>query len=227
MAPIKSILLMASILARSVFALPTQHCEIDKLENQYDEPLNVTEYQKLMRRQMEDKNMVFVADGEIQTYAWYPDSDWKDEPKPTAPPAFTKLWDSVVEASCNPTRCGKDIGTVTAVAWTTYSQRKIEMYLDGLFAPDMRDNLFSLLRQAFDKAVTRNWVKDEVEEWGPRNLQAYIVGGNHLRSVLQVKGEDEGGCGEVVGRINAFGGLVHPFFGLVEALCDTFNPADD
>ena len=98
------------------------------------------------------------------------------------------------------------------------------MYLEGAFAPNMRDGLFSLLRQAFDRAVVRNWVGDQVEEWGPKDMDAYIVGNNHLRSVLKVKGEEEGGCGEVVSRINAFGGLVHPFFGLVEAICAEVNP---
>ncbi|KAM0710354.1 hypothetical protein Q7P35_002716 [Cladosporium inversicolor] len=222
----KFLILAASILARSSFALPTKQFDIDILDDHNDIPLNVTN-SRMMRRQQEDRNLVFVAPGEIQTYAWYPARDFRDSERPTAPPGFTELWDNVVEASCNPTRCGRDIGKVTAQAWTTYSQRRIEMYLEGTFAPDMRDNLFSLLRQAFDRAVTRNWAGDEVEEWGPRDMDAYIVGNNHLRSVLKVKGEDEGGCGEVVDRINALGGLIHPFFGLVEAICAAANPAED
>lgn len=227
MAPFKFLLLAASILARSTFALPTEQFDIDTPDDHNDIPLNVTNY-RMMRRQQEDKNMVFVAPGEIQTYARYPTYRFKNgETRPTAPPAFTTLWDSVVEASCNPTRCGRDIGKVSAVAWVGYNQHRIEMYLEGTFAPDMRDNLFSLLRQAFDRAVVRNWVGDEVEEWGPRDMDAYIVGNNHLRSVLKEQGEDEGGCGEVVNRINALGGLIHPFFGLVEAICTAANPAED
>jgi hypothetical protein len=55
--------------------------------------------------------------------------------------------------------------------------------------------------------------EDEIEEWGPKNMDACIVGNNHPRSVLRVKGEGEEGCGEVVDRVNALGGLVHLFFG--------------
>jgi hypothetical protein len=191
MVPFKYFLLAASILARSSFALPTEQFDIDTTDNHNDIPLNVTNY-RMMRRQQEDKNMVFVAPGEIQTFARSPLYDFKDgETRPTAPPAFTELWDSVVEASCNPTRCGRDIGKVSAVAWVGYNQHRIEMYLEGTFAPGMRDNLFSLLRQAFDRAVVRNWVDNEVEEWGPRDMDAYIVGNNHLRSVLREQGEDE------------------------------------
>jgi hypothetical protein len=227
MAPFKLLLLAASIFARSSSALPTEQFDIDTSNGHNEIPLNVTNH-RMMRRQQEDRNLVFVAPGEIQTYARYPLYRFKNgETRPTAPPAFTTLWDGVVEASCNPTRCGRDIGKVSAVAWVGYNQHRIEMYLEGTFAPDMRDNLFSLLRQAFDRAVVRNWVDDEVEEWGPRDMDAYIVGNNHMRSVLKIQGEDEGGCGEVVDRINALGGLVHPFFGLVEAICEAANPADD
>jgi len=227
MAPFKFLLLATSIFTRSAFAFPTEQVDIDTLNVRNEIPLNVTNY-RMMKRQEEDRNLVFVSPGEVQTFARYPDYQFKDgETKPTAPPAFTTLWDSVVEASCNPTRCGRDIGKVSAVAWVGYNQRRIEMYLDGTFAPDKRDDLFSLLRQAFDKAVVRNWAGDEVEEWGPKDMDAYVVGNNHLRSVLKVQGEYEGGCGEVVDRINSLGGLISPIFGLVEAICSMANPADD
>lgn len=99
MAPFKFLLLAAPILARSAFALPTEHFDIDIVDDHNDIPLNVTNY-RMMRRQQEDKNMVFVSPGEIQTYACYPDQNFKDgEIKPAAPPAFTTLWDSVVAAS--------------------------------------------------------------------------------------------------------------------------------
>lgn len=158
MAPF-NFLFAASILARCAFALPTEHFDVNIPDDSNAIPLNVTNY-RIMKRQEEDRNLVWVSPSEIQTYAWYPARDLKDGIGPTAPPAFTKLWDNVVEASCNPTRCGKDIGTVTAQGYTTYSRYRIEMYLEGTFAPNMRDGLFSWLRQAFDRAVVRNWVGD-------------------------------------------------------------------
>lgn len=65
MAPFKFIFLAASILARSSFALPTEQFDIDTLDDHNDIPLNVTNH-RMMRRQQEDRNLVFVAPGEIR-----------------------------------------------------------------------------------------------------------------------------------------------------------------
>lgn len=70
-----SFLFAISILARCAFALRTEHFDVNIPDDNNAIPLNFTNY-RMMKRQEEDMNLVWVSPGEIQTYAWYPARDF-------------------------------------------------------------------------------------------------------------------------------------------------------
>jgi hypothetical protein len=148
----------------------------------------------------------------------------KGEERPVSPPTFTNLWESVVAASCNSLECGKHIGKASTRQYMDRPQPNLEMWLEGDYWEEaLRDEMVAVLRQAFDRAVVREYADNgyQMYEWGPKDLFAVRKTGQSLRLVLRTQNESEDGCGDIVSRILEMGELVSPLFGLVSVACAT------
>ena len=153
----------------------------------------------------------------------------KGETHPISPPTFSNLWNDVVAASCNDAECGEHIGKATTQRHMHMSQGgTLEMWLEGTFwGEQVRDALVDVLRQAFDRAVVREFHHSEsaMYEWGPKDLFVIRRSNEYaydtMRMVLRTKSESEDGCGDIASRILELGGLISPLFGLVSVACAT------
>lgn len=148
----------------------------------------------------------------------------KDEVMPLSPPGFTNLWNDVVTASCNIIECGSHVGKAKTAQYFNSRPGTLNMWLEGDYWNEtIRDEMVAVLRQAFDKAVVREYfnVDYAMYEWGPKDLFARHKGGDSLRMVMRTESESEDGCGDIVSRILELGGLVSPLFGIVSVGCAT------
>lgn len=149
----------------------------------------------------------------------------KDEVMPLSPPGFTNLWNDVVAASCNIIECGSHVGKAKTAQYFGGSPGTLNMWLEGDYWDEtIRDEMVAVLRQAFDKAVVREYYERNdysMYEWGPKDLFARHKGGDSLRMVMRTTSESEDGCGDIVSRILELGGLVSPLFGVVSVGCAT------
>lgn len=181
-----------------------------------------TDCNALEARQEGDSMRVLVYEDSIMTWA-----NWNNingEELPISPPAFTELWNSVVEASCNELECGEHIGIAKAEQYHRGPPQTLHMWLEcSFYDVERRDPLVALLRQAFDRAVVREWEDSGLAmgEWGPKDMCTKAENGDHLRFVLRTKTESEEGCGDIISRILAMGELVSPVFGVVNIACGT------
>lgn len=190
-------------------------------------PKRSTDCKALSAREEDTPVKVKVYENSVMTFGeWY--NMKKDEVIPLSPPTFTNLWNDVVAASCNDVECGEHLGKAKTPQHMGGIQGTLEMWLEGVFWDEAtRDGLVDILRQAFDKAIVREYVENgwQMYEWGPKDLfvirRSNQYSNDHLRMVLRTKSESEDGCGDIISRILELGGLVSPLFGLVSVACAT------
>jgi hypothetical protein len=190
-------------------------------------PKRSTDCKALSAREDDSDVKVKVYENSVMTFGqWF--NLKKGETHPISPPTFTNLWDDVVAASCNDAECGEHIGKATTQQHMHMSQGTLEMWLGGTFwGEEIRDGLVDVLRQAFDKAVVRefHYSGSAMYEWGPKDLFAIRRSNEYaydtMRMVLRTKRESEDGCGDIASRILELGGLISPLFGLVSVACAT------
>lgn len=147
----------------------------------------------------------------------------KDEPIPISPPTFTNLWNDVVAASCNELECSEEIGKASTRQHMS-GTGTLDMWLEGKhWNAQLRDEMVEVLRQAFDRAVVREYSDNgfQMYEWGPKDLFALRKNGQYLRMTMRTRSESEEGCGDIVSRILELGGLISPLFGLISVACAT------
>ena len=100
----------------------------------------------------------------------------KDEVMPLSPPGFTNLWNDVVAASCNIIECGSRVGKAKTAQYFQGVPGTLNMWLEGDYWDEtIRDEMVAVLRQAFDKAVVREYYERNdysMYEWGPKDLFA-------------------------------------------------------
>jgi hypothetical protein len=191
-------------------------------------PKRSTDCKALSAREDDSDVKVKVYENSVVTFGqWF--NLKKDESHPISPPTFSNLWNNVVAASCNDAECGEHIGKTTTQQHMHMSQSgTLEMWLEGTFwGEEVRDALVDVLRQAFDRAVVREYSDNgfQMYEWGPKDLFVIRRSNEYaydtMRMVLRTKSESEDGCGDIASRILELGGLISPLFGLVSVACAT------
>lgn len=212
------------------FSLPNRHAsDLPKRSTDCNLslPKRSTDCKALSAREDDTNAKVKVYENSVVTFGqWF--NLKKDETIPISPPTFTTLWDNVVAASCNDAECGEHIGKTKTQQHMHMSQGTLEMWLEGTFwGEEVRDALVDVLRQAFDRAVVREYSDNgyQMYEWGPKDLFVIRKSNEYaydtMRMVLRTKGESEDGCGDIASRILELGGLISPLFGLVSVACAT------
>jgi len=190
-------------------------------------PKRSTDCKALSAREDDTDVKVKVYENSVMTFGqWF--NMKKGETHPISPPTFTNLWNDVVAASCNDAECGEHIGKAKTQQHMHMSQGTLEMWLEGTFwGEEVRDALVDVLRQAFDRAVVREFHHSgsAMYEWGPKDLFVIRRSNEYaydtMRMVLRTKRESEDGCGDIASRILELGGLISPLFGLVSVACAT------
>jgi hypothetical protein len=190
-------------------------------------PKRSTDCKALSAREDDSNVKVKVYENSVVTMGHWGNLK-KDEAIPISPPTFSNLWNAVVAASCNDAECGEHIGKTKTRQHMAMSQGTLEMWLEGTFwGEEVRDALVDVLRQAFDRAVVREYSDNgfQMYEWGPKDLFVIRKSNEYaydtMRMVLRTKGESEDGCGDIASRILELGGLISPLFGLVSVACAT------
>jgi hypothetical protein len=188
-------------------------------------PKRSTDCKALSARQDDSNVKVKVYDNSVMTFGHWGNLD-KGESHPISPPTFTNLWNDVVAASCNDAECGDHIGKAKTPQHMGMSQGTLEMWLEGTFwGEEVRDGLVDVLRQAFDRAVVREYSDNgfQMYEWGPKDLFVIRKSNEYaydtMRMFIRTRQESEDGCGDIISRILELGGLVSPLFGLVSVAC--------
>lgn len=212
------------------YSLPNRHASnIPKrsMDCGLNLPKRSTDCKALSTREDDTDVKVKVYENSVMTFGEWPNLK-KGETHPISPPTFTNLWNDVVAASCNDAEYGKHIGKAKTPQHMGGIQGTLEMWLEGTFwGEEVRDGLVDVLRQAFDRAVVREFHHSgkAMYEWGPKDLFVIRRSNEYaydtMRMILRTKGESEDGCGDIISRILELGGLVSPLFGLVSVACAT------
>jgi hypothetical protein len=205
------------------YSLPNSHPPSKRsMDCSLNLPKRSTDCKALSAREDDSNVKVKVYENSVMTFG-----HWTlGEAHPISPPTFSNLWNEVVAASCNDAECGDHIGKAKTPQHMAGIPGTLEMWLEGTFwGEEVRDGLVDVLRQAFDRAVVREFSDNtyQMYEWGPKDLfvirRSNDYASDEMRMFIRTKQESEDGCGDILSRILELGGLVSPLFGLVSVAC--------